>query len=279
MPMKQPTTKTIKQLYACSGNRCAYPNCKNSLFADIFLTSNFSEVCHIEASSQGGLRWNVLLTAEERHSFDNLIILCFEHHKIIDDPNKIDLHTVAILKGWKKQHERDIKDKIHKNLPLQRKSAALSKVVNLISKHLNLDKPEDNGINTPETHEKIAFNSINKYKEIIEDNAMFEKQLNNIYAMIENHGNKKIAILKYINDLYKIEKSNYIGSLEAIKNNSDDIIENIENSLYKHIRDSINIDESLDYEEIIAGIRIVLVDAFMRCKILENPNSYHDSTK
>ena len=119
MRTKAPTPLTLKHLYARSGNCCAYPKClKEFSITDNSVLNNLSEVCHIEASSQGGERWNEDMTEKERHGFNNLIILCFDHHKLIDNPENSGLYTVAILKEWKKQHERDIKDKIHKNLPL-----------------------------------------------------------------------------------------------------------------------------------------------------------------
>ena len=50
--------------------------------------------------------------------------------------------------------------------------------------------------------------------------------------------------------------------LEVIRKNSDNIIKNIENILFESVE--------LDDDSILA-IPIIMVDAFMRCKILEEP--------
>lgn len=44
---QQPTTKTIKCLFAASGNRCAFPGCDRPLVT--------GEICHIRARSPGGI--------------------------------------------------------------------------------------------------------------------------------------------------------------------------------------------------------------------------------
>jgi hypothetical protein len=41
----------------------------------------------------------------ERHAFENLILLCPKHHKIVDDPNMA--HTIGQLKEWKADRERE----------------------------------------------------------------------------------------------------------------------------------------------------------------------------
>jgi len=44
-----------------------------------------SKICHIEAASQNGPRYNPNMSDEERRHFDNLILLCDECHSIIDN--------------------------------------------------------------------------------------------------------------------------------------------------------------------------------------------------
>lgn len=58
------------------------------------------EICHIQARSKGGPRYNVSLPVKERHAFDNLILLCAHHHKIIDaQPEIYTAETLGELKG------------------------------------------------------------------------------------------------------------------------------------------------------------------------------------
>ena len=59
---------------------------------------------HIVAKEIGGPRGNSPLTAEERDHFDNLILLCKVHHKLIDD--QPGTYTVEALHGMKDMHLR-----------------------------------------------------------------------------------------------------------------------------------------------------------------------------
>jgi hypothetical protein len=46
-----------------------------------------AEICHIKAQSAGGPRYDPDQTDKERHGFDNLLLLCGDHHKVVDaDP-------------------------------------------------------------------------------------------------------------------------------------------------------------------------------------------------
>lgn len=58
---------------------------------------------HIKASSPGGPRYDPAQTDEQRHAFDNLILMCPIHHDVIDaDPTA---YTVARLGEVKSDHE------------------------------------------------------------------------------------------------------------------------------------------------------------------------------
>lgn len=62
-----------------------------------------AEVCHIEADSPNGPRYNPNQTEVARQSFANLIILCSNHHKVIDTDLKT--WTVDRLLELKNKHE------------------------------------------------------------------------------------------------------------------------------------------------------------------------------
>ena len=96
---------TLKELFALSGNLCAFPNCKQKLFEDNHTL--VGQICHIEAANRDGERYNPHQTAEERSSFDNLIVLCGNHHLMTNDVSK---YPVEELKAMKKRHEERFKD-------------------------------------------------------------------------------------------------------------------------------------------------------------------------
>ncbi|MGO0258239.1 HNH endonuclease signature motif containing protein [Priestia aryabhattai] len=100
-PLQNPRTSTIKRLFAISQNKCAFPNCSEDLVADGGKVTG--KICHIKARREGGPRYDSEQSAEERHGFDNLILLCPKHHDVIDDDEKS--YTVERLIEIKKEHE------------------------------------------------------------------------------------------------------------------------------------------------------------------------------
>ncbi len=60
-------------------------------------------ISHIKARSSGGPRYDPLQTEEERHHFDNLLLLCPIHHDVIDDDPLS--YSVERLTQMKLEHE------------------------------------------------------------------------------------------------------------------------------------------------------------------------------
>jgi hypothetical protein len=81
--MAGPSEKTVKRLFALSRNRCAYPKCETPIVHSSGTITG--EVCHIKAQSTGGPRFDSKQSDEARHSFENLLLLCSVHHRIVDD--------------------------------------------------------------------------------------------------------------------------------------------------------------------------------------------------
>ncbi len=101
--MDEPSTSTVKRLYAVSGNRCAFPKCTVPL-VDAASGKVTGRICHIKAAKPGGPRYDPIQSVEERHGFDNLIIMCPIHHDVIDSDT--DAYTVDRLVRMKVDHEK-----------------------------------------------------------------------------------------------------------------------------------------------------------------------------
>lgn len=102
--MAEPNEKTIKRLYALSGNRCAFPSCQ---LPNVESTGTITaEVCHIRAKSPGGPRFDETQTESERNGFENLLLLCRRHHKVVDD--RPDLYPADALQEIKSIHEGQV---------------------------------------------------------------------------------------------------------------------------------------------------------------------------
>lgn len=95
----------LKLLLARSGNQCAFSDCIHPIFDDSNLF--VAQLCHIEAVSPKGQRYNPNKTVEEINSIDNLLFLCYRHHKVTDN---VDLYTVQKLKEIKANHEAKFKE-------------------------------------------------------------------------------------------------------------------------------------------------------------------------
>jgi hypothetical protein len=96
-----PTTAIIKRLFAVSGNKCAFPKCVSPLVDGEKVVG---KICHIKAQNKGGARYDPTQTAEERHGYDNLILMCGRHHDVIDDDEHA--YTVEYLRQIKHKHEQ-----------------------------------------------------------------------------------------------------------------------------------------------------------------------------
>ncbi len=97
-----PTRPTVKRLFAVSGNRCAFTRCATPI-VDTHSGSILGEICHIKGERPSAKRYDKSQTASGRHGFDNLILLCPVHHKIIDDDDST--YTVEVLTEMKARHE------------------------------------------------------------------------------------------------------------------------------------------------------------------------------
>jgi hypothetical protein len=106
--------KTHKLLWGRSGNKCAMENCRNDLIAGETETDNESIIgdeAHIVAKSPDGPRGISELTPKERDEYDNLVLLCRKHHKIVDDQHIF--YTIKKLKEIKQKHEEWVKVSLH----------------------------------------------------------------------------------------------------------------------------------------------------------------------
>jgi len=93
--------KVTKSLLAKSSNKCYFPGCDHPIIDDNHLL--IAQQCHIEAYSLNGPRFNHNLSPTKINAFENLIFLCYRHHKVIDSDTV--KYTVEKLKNIKAKHE------------------------------------------------------------------------------------------------------------------------------------------------------------------------------
>ena len=100
--------KVRMRLWAVSGGRCEL--CNRLLYQDLVFgrDGNFGEMAHIHAVSEGGPRSKYGMTSEEKNNIDNLMLLCEEHHHMIDTTPE-DFGEGLLLKK-KQMHESRIRE-------------------------------------------------------------------------------------------------------------------------------------------------------------------------
>lgn len=103
--------RTRKILWGKSGNRCAI--CKKELILDSTPYDDESVVgdeCHIISSQKNGPRYDELYPHEKIDNYQNLLLLCRVHHKMIDD--QYETYIAELLRAIKENHEKWVAAKL-----------------------------------------------------------------------------------------------------------------------------------------------------------------------
>jgi len=96
-----------KILWGRSGAKCAIGDCRKDLIVkkqNNDKESVIGEMAHIEGENSTAARYNKDLDKKKCNAYGNLILLCRDHHKIIDDQQNT--YTVDVLLKIKEDHER-----------------------------------------------------------------------------------------------------------------------------------------------------------------------------
>ena len=108
---KAPSENTIRMLCSRAAGMCEFEGCNKRLFYDNVTRKEFNNsfVAHIIASSSNGPRGDKTLSSQLSDKLENLMLMCADHHKLIDD-SKIGPrdYPVEKLKKMKKEHEEKI---------------------------------------------------------------------------------------------------------------------------------------------------------------------------
>ena len=94
------TDKTRKLLWGHSGNRCVI--CGQELTFSATSTDNVAIVgdeCHIISGEANGPRYDASYAVGRIDSYENLILLCRVHHKMVDDQSNT--YTAEVLRQKK----------------------------------------------------------------------------------------------------------------------------------------------------------------------------------
>lgn len=160
-----------------------------------------------------------------------------------------------------------IRNELGSDIDIVKVDSNLTTIINLLSQE-NLScvagSPE---INQFEIQRKIEFNDLLNIKSTIDDYKIYYSKLDEKYREFDKQGsNKSISIFFIMRSIYnkQIEKHN----------NPRDVFFAVIDETIQIIKNSKNYIE-IPYEELEMCVSILVVDAFVRCKIFKNPEGYN----
>ncbi len=158
-----------------------------------------------------------------------------------------------------------IKKELGAEIDAMKMESNLASIINILSKE-DLDNIDfEFEINSFEIDRKISFNNLTSAKLIIEDYFIHYGRVDRIYSEFDSLGsNKSKSVLASIRQEYAKAKSNL---------KDDQLFFEIISKIEEKVINSANYIE-IPIEELELCLNVLVVDAFIRCKIFENPNNY-----
>ena len=105
----------IKKLALRSGGRCAFPECRMPLTSANPQTGEIvvlGHIAHIIAQQDRGPRADPSLSPHERDKYENLILLCTNHHQLVDNPANYARWTKEALVALREDHEKWVESRL-----------------------------------------------------------------------------------------------------------------------------------------------------------------------
>lgn len=103
--------KSIKILWSNAAGRCSFTDCGKKLsIAQAACAAPYilGEMAHIKGRNKGSNRYDEAQTNQQRDRYENLILLCPNHHALIDRPENEAIYTTDVLLKMKIDHESEI---------------------------------------------------------------------------------------------------------------------------------------------------------------------------
>jgi len=145
----------------------------------------------------------------------------------------------------------------------ERRPSVITYVINCLSEECLAEVSVNPDVKPFDFIPKIDLNKLVKWKAIVTEYAVYSVLVDKIYKQYDKLGvNKSLAVLASLHDLY------LNLSLES---SGDDLFDKLLEKVYEIVDGDGTCNESLTREELMMNIKIVLVDAFVKCKIFEKP--------
>lgn len=159
-----------------------------------------------------------------------------------------------------------IKTELGGEVDIVKLDSNLAIVINILANQNWDEANKSESVNKFEIDRKIKHNDLNIAKITIEEYGLFYDRVDSKYSEFDSSGsNKSNSVLASI-------KREYINLKN--KENADNIFLTIIENIKRKVLESSNF-EPIPIDELELCVDILVVDAFIRCKIFENPDGYN----
>ena len=160
-----------------------------------------------------------------------------------------------------------IKEELGTAFDIVKVDSNLASIINVLSKEDLSSATNTLEINTFEITKKIEFNDLLTVRPKIEDYKVFYSRLDEKYSEFDKQGaNKSLSVWLNIRNVYIKLSAKISDPNELFFSIIDEIIEKVQ---------IMNNFIEIPYEELEMCVSIIVVDAFIRCRIFNNPEGYN----
>lgn len=194
-------------------------------------------------------------------------------YSISFDPS-LDIYDIAsilneILSSSIAQQEdiyQFIKKELGNEIDIIKLDSNLAAIINILAKEKWDETNKSDSINHFEIDRKITYNNLDTAKGVIEEYSLYSGRVDAKYSEFDSLGNNKS------NSVLATMKREYL----RLKNNrnADEIFYSVIDAIKNKILTSANYSQ-IPIDELELCIDILVVDAFIRCKVFENPKGYN----
>lgn len=179
------------------------------------------------------------------------------------------LRTIIALEIDKQREIYEfIRKELGEDVNIVKLDSDLAELINILSKEPLSNVDSDINIDEFQIDKKIKFNELDSTELIIEDYVIYYGHLNRKYTEFDKLGvNKSVFVLQTIRQQYIKLRS------EGNYKNNDILFLQVIEAVKEIIKQSKNYIE-LSFEQLEFCVNILVVDAFVKCKIFKNPEGY-----
>lgn len=227
----------------------------------------------IEKYAPKGYKFKFVSIAENadqlrKQKYNNLYNIAFEPRNDIFDISSIEKDILDLQSEKLETVYQFIKAELGNMPDSIRFNSDLATIINILAE-VKLDEKEPLGnINMYEIDKKIEFNKLDIAASIIDDYKIFYNQVEKKYREFDKMGlNKSMLVLQSLKKMY------IDALLKNMYSSSDLLFVGLIDEVKEIVLNSSNYSE-ISKEALEACASLLVVDAFMRCKIFKNPEGY-----